>query len=291
MVADQDRRSELTMSLTIGATRTRAATAPRPSRKRRRLSVPPGLPFQRLAGPVLAVLLWWLSSTMGWLNPQKLPSPGTVLSAAHRLWSAGTLQQNFETSLRRAALGLVLGVIAAVVLALVSGLTRPGDALIDGLVQVKRAIPTLALIPMGIIWLGIGESMKVTIIALSVFVPVYINTHAGLRGMDKRYVELAETLHMSRARFIRRVVLPACVPNFMVGLRLGITLAWTGLVVVEQVNATSGIGFMMTQARTYGQTNVVILGLVIYGVLGFISDTVIRLIEGRVLRWRPSANS
>ena len=154
--------------------------------------------------------------------------------------------------------------------------------------QIKRAIPNLALIPLAIIWLGIGEGMKVTIIALGVMVPIYINTHAALRGIDNRYVELAETVGLSRGAFIRRVVLPGALPGFFVGLRLAVTFAWTALVVVEQVNATEGIGFLMTQARTYGQTDIVLVGLVVYGILGLTSDTAVRAIERRALSWRQS---
>jgi sulfonate transport system permease protein len=203
----------------------------------------------------------------------------------------GRLQSNLLTSVQRAAIALVLGVGIGVALALVAGLTRLGEAVVDGPVQIKRAIPTLALIPLAIIWFGIGEEMKITMIALSVFVPIYINTHAALRGVDSRYVELAESVGLSRRRFIQQVALPGALPGFFVGLRLAVTISWTALVVVEQVNATSGIGYLMTQARTYGQTEIIVVGLVVYAVFGLVGDIAVRTAERRALSWRRSLGS
>jgi sulfonate transport system permease protein len=153
-------------------------------------------------------------------------------------------------------------------------------------VQVKRAIPSLGLIPLFILWLGIGESFKIVIIAIGVFIPIYINTHSALSGIDSRYVELAEVVRLSRWQFIRQVVIPGSLPGFFVGLRLGVVGSWLSLVVLEQINATSGLGYMMFQAQNYGQTDVIVVGLLIYGVFGFVSDAVVRIIGRRVLSWR-----
>lgn len=131
--------------------------------------------------------------------------------------------------------------------------------------------------------------MKVLTITLGVFVPIYLQTHAGLRGgIDLRYVELAQTVGLSRAGFIRRVVLPggALPGGFFLGLRFAVTGAWVSLVVVEQINSTSGIGYMMELARTYGQTNIIVLGLAVYGVLGLLSDAAVRLLERKALSWQ-----
>lgn len=239
-----------------------------------------------MLGPALVLLLWFVASGLGWISPHKISPPDVVAGSFMELVRNGELQANLLASLQRAASGLFWGVTAGLVLALAAGLTRIGDALLDGLVQIKRAIPNLALIPLAIIWFGIGEEMKIIIITLGVLVPIYINTHAALRGIDRRYVELAESLSFSRGRFLRRIVLPGSLPGFFVGLRLGITHAWTALVVVETVNATSGIGFMMTQARIYGQTEIVLVGLVLYGVLGLASDSAVRFLERKALSWR-----
>ena len=149
----------------------------------------------------------------------------------------------------------MLGIVLGVVLALIAGLSRTGEAVLDGPIQLKRAIPSLALLPLLILWFGIGETMKIITITLGVFVPIYLHTHNGLRAIDSRYVELAETVGLSRREFIRRVVLPGALPGFLLGLRFAVTGAWLSLVVVEQINSTSGIGYMMELARTYGQTD------------------------------------
>lgn len=244
-----------------------------------------------LLGPALLVVIWTLGSATGLIDPATLSPPWTVLTTFGELTADGRLPANLLSSLQRAALGLVLGVAAGLALALVAGLTRTGEALVDGPVQIKRAVPTLALIPLMIVWFGIDEEMKVVVIALSVFIPIYINTHAALRGIDARWVELAETVGLSRAAFIRRVALPGALPGFFTGLRLAVTIAWTALVVVEQVNATSGIGYLMTQARTYGQTEIIVAGLVVYAVLGLAGDTTVRAIERRALSWRRTLGS
>ncbi len=208
------------------------------------------------------------------------------MATAGELIADGRLQENLAISAQRAGLGLFFGIVVGTVLALAVGLSRVGEALIDGPVQIKRAIPSLALIPLLILWFGIGETMKVITIALGVFVPIYIHTHTGLRGIDARYVELAETVGLSRADFIRQVVLPGALPGFFLGLRFAVTGAWLSLVVVEQINATSGIGYMMELARTYGQTDIIVVGLVVYGVLGLLSDGAVRFIERKALSWR-----
>ncbi|MFJ8859153.1 ABC transporter permease [Streptomyces sp. NPDC102451] len=253
---------------------------------RRRLGPGRALPFGRLIGPALLVFVWWAASASGYLDPRILSSPGTVIATAGDLISTGRLQDNVLISLQRAGLGLFFGVSAGVILAVAAGLSRSGEYLLDGPLQIKRAIPSLAMLPLLILWLGIGEQMKVTVIALGVAVNMYINTYASLTGIDSRYVELAEGLDLSRATFIRKVVVPGSLPGFFVGLRLGVTSSWLGLIVVEQINATSGIGYMMFQAQQYAQSDVIIVGLVAYGIFGFASDAAVRAVERKVLSWR-----
>ncbi|MFJ9814685.1 ABC transporter permease [Streptomyces sp. NPDC101151] len=260
-------------------------------RRRRRLSPGRQVPAARLAGPLVLLVLWAAASAAGQLDPGAIPAPWTVLRTAGRLWSDGTLPTDVLTSLERAAYGFAIGLTAGVGLALASGLSRAGEALIDGTVQLNRAIPTLGLIPLFILWLGIGETFKIAIIAIVVYIPVYLNTHAALSGIDSRYVELAEVQGLSRFAFIRRIVIPGALPGFFVGLRLGVTGSWLGLVVLEQINATSGLGYMMFQAQNYGQSDVILVGLLIYGVFGLVSDSVVRLIERRVLSWRRTLSS
>ncbi|WP_405857862.1 ABC transporter permease [Streptomyces sp. NBC_00090] len=254
--------------------------------RRRRLGPGRGVPFGRLLGPALVVAVWWTASAVGYLDPRILSGPGAVVATAVELIEDGRLQGNVLVSLQRAGLGLLLGVGAGVLLAVTAGLSRTGEYLVDGPLQIKRAIPSLAMLPLLILWLGIGEQMKITVIALGVAVIVYVNTYASLTSIDSRHVELAEVLELRRWQFLRKVVLPGSLPGFFVGLRLGVTSSWLGLIVVEQVNATSGIGYMMFQAQQYAQSDVIIVGLVAYGTFGFASDALVRAVERRALSWR-----
>ncbi|MGW7242510.1 ABC transporter permease [Streptomyces sp. NPDC054804] len=260
-------------------------------RPRRRLSPGRRLPAARLAGPLVFLAAWAIASASGQLDPGAIPAPWTVLDTAYHLWTGGTLRTDILTSVERAGYGFAIGLTAGVLLALAAGLTRTGEALIDGTVQINRAIPTLGLIPLFILWLGIGETFKIAIIAIVVYIPVYLNTHAALSAIDSRYVELAEVLDLSKLQFIRQIVIPGTLPGFFVGLRLGVTGSWLGLVVLEQINATSGLGYMMFQAQNYGRSDIILVGLLIYGVFGLVSDTVVRGIERRVLSWRRTLSS
>ncbi|PXX62406.1 sulfonate transport system permease protein [Nocardia tenerifensis] len=268
----------------------RNATPALAKRKPARPRLGPGrpIPFGAALGPTLLIAAWVLGSASGALDPETLPAPWTVAQTAGDLIADGRLQSNLLTSVQRAGSGLVIGVLVGLVLALVAGLSRIGEALVDGPIQIKRAIPTLALIPLFIVWFGIGEEMKLLVITTSVAIPVYLNTHAYLRSVDARYVELAQTVGLSRWGFIRRIALPGSLPGFFIGLRLAVTIAWLALVVVEQVNATSGIGYLMTQARTYGQIDVIVVGLVIYGLLGLFGDLAVRAVERKALSWRQT---
>ncbi|MEU1318846.1 ABC transporter permease [Streptomyces tibetensis] len=260
-------------------------------RRRRRLAPGKRLPATRLVGPAALLALWGAASGAGLLDPGAIPAPWTVLETGGRLWTAGTLPDDILTSLQRAATGFSIGLAVGILLALASGLTRTGEALIDGTVNLNRAIPTLGLIPLFILWLGIGETFKIAIIAIVVYIPIYLNTHAALSGIDSRFVELAEVQGLSKFQFIRQVVVPGALPGFFVGLRLGVTGSWLGLVVLEQINATSGLGYLMFQAQNYGQTDVILVGLVVYGIFGLISDSAVRIVERRVLSWRRTLSS
>lgn len=254
--------------------------------RRRRLGPGRPIPGAALLGPLLLLTAWGVASATGLLDPRILSQPWTVVRTAVELSVDGRLPEHLAISARRAGIGLALGVATGLALALVAGLSRWGEALLDGPIQIKRAVPALALIPLLILWFGIGEEMKVLTIMLGVLVPIYIHTHNGLRTIDHRYVELADSVGLGRAAFIRRVVLPGALPGFLLGARFAVVAAWLSLVVVEQVNSTSGIGYMMDLARSYGQTEVIVVGLVLYGLLGLLSDGVVRIAQRRLLSWR-----
>jgi sulfonate transport system permease protein len=245
----------------------------------------------RVLGPMLVLVLWEASSRLGFLSPYTLAAPSTAMTTGYEMVLDGTLLPHLAASAVRAYTGLLLGVVVGVVLALLSGLTRTGEALIDGVVQIKRAIPTLALIPLVIIWLGIGEAMKIFLIFTAVLVPVYINTHAALRAIEIGHVELARTLGLTRMEFIRHVALPGALPGFFVALRLAVAICWTALVVLELVNTQTGIGYLMNRARDWGQTEIIVVGIIIYAVLGLVSDAVVRLFETRALSYRRALGS
>jgi sulfonate transport system permease protein len=257
----------------------------------RRLGLGKPIPYGRALGPLLVVVVWAVASGTGALDPRILPAPWMIFKTAGDLIGDGRLQSSLAVSLQRAALGLAAGLVVGTVLAVVAGLSRVGEALVDGTMQIKRAIPTLGLIPLVILWLGIGEAFKIVVIAVGVSVIMYIQTYAALTGIETRYVELAEVQRLSRWRFIRYVVAPGALPGFFVGLRLSITASWLSLVILEQINATSGIGYLMWQAQNYAQTDIIVVGLVVYGLLGFFSDAAVRLVERRTLSWRRTLSS
>ena len=241
---------------------------------------------RRLAGIGLLIALWEVLSATGALSPQTLAGPSSVLATARHLIADGELQGNLWTSLHRVLWGVLLGVSCGLGIAVLSGLSRVGEALVDGPMQIFRSLPILALQPLFIVWFGIGEEMKIVLIAFAVAFPIYINTYAGIRGVDQRFVELAHGVGHNRWQLIRRVVLPGALPNFLVGLRYSLVVAWLALILSEEVNATNGIGYLITQAGLYGKTNVIVVCLAVYGVLGLLSDLLVRLLEAGALSWR-----
>ncbi|KUL35227.1 ABC transporter permease [Actinoplanes awajinensis] len=272
------------------ATRPRSPV-PAVRRARRRLGPGRPVPYGRLLGPALLLALWAAASASGLLDPRKLSAPWAVARTTADMISTGVLQEHVLTSLTRATAGFLIGITAGLALAVIAGISRIGEALIDGPMKIKLAIPTIGLIPLLILWLGIGELFKIVIIAVAVAVYMYIQVHAGLVGIDKRYVELAEVQGYRRSEFLRHVVLPGVLPQFFVGLRLSLTASWLVLITVEQINALSGVGYMMEQAQQYAQTDVILVGLAVYGIFGFLSDALVRVTERRVLSWRRTLAS
>ena len=245
-----------------------------------------GFRKRRLITPLALLVLWQTAAQAGVLDPDKLPPPTDVLAAGRRLAADGTLGGFLADSVQRAVAGLLIGGLLALALGTLAGLLRIGDDLVDPTVQMARMLPHLGLVPLLIIWLGIGESTKITLVALGAFFPVYLNTYAGIRDIDERLVEAAKTCGLSAPERIRHVVLPGALPAVFIGLRLAFAAGWLSLVVGEQVNGDGGLGFMMMEAREFSQTDVVVLGLVVYAALGLLSDLVLRVLERRLLAWR-----
>ena len=251
-----------------------------------------GIPrwLRRASGPLLLVLVWHLASITGVLPKSVLAGPSVVLSSAARLVETGELGQAMLVSLGRAFAGLLIGGTIGVTLAVLSGLTRVGEDLIDATVQMLRTVPNVARIPLLIIWFGIGEAPKVALIALGTAFPLYLNVYAGIRNVDATLIEAGETLGLSRAGLIRLVILPGALPSALVGLRYSLGIAWLALVFGEQVNATAGIGYLMANAREFFQTDVIVVCLVVYALLGLGVDLLVRFLERTFLAWRPAFN-
>ncbi|WP_328908796.1 ABC transporter permease [Streptomyces sp. NBC_00234] len=244
--------------------------------------------IRRTIGPLLLLALWQVSSATGVLHPDVLASPGTIARAGADLIADGTLPSAMGVSLRRVAVGLLLGGIIGTALALVSGLSRLGEDLVDATVQMLRTVPWVGLIPLFIIWLGIGEAPKVALIALGVAFHLYLNVYAGIRGVDAQLIEAGQSLGLGRWGLIRHVVLPGALPGAMTGLRYSLATAWLALVFGESINADAGIGFLMNQAREFFRTDVIVVCLVVYAFLGLTADVIVRILERLLLQWRPT---
>jgi sulfonate transport system permease protein len=247
----------------------------------------------RLISPVALLLLWQLVSQEGLISAQKLPSPTHIWSTAVSLVTTnspayGTLQGAMLISLERVAIGFAIGGSIGLLLAVVAGLSGVGENGVDPLMQMLRTVPLFGLIPLFILWFGIGDTPKILLIAIVAAVPLYLNTFAGIRGVDARLGELGQVLHLRRRELITHIVLPGAMPQILVGLRQSLGVAWLSLVVAEQVNANSGLGFMISQATQFLRTDVIIVALLVYCILGLLTDSLVRLLERRALAWRRS---
>jgi sulfonate transport system permease protein len=238
--------------------------------------------------PLLIGVAWQVASWQGWISPEFAASPARIFAAGVSLWREGLLGPDIAISLTRAAEGFALGLVAGTVTATVAGLWRGGERAFNGMVQILNTIPLLALLPIMIVWFGIGEESKVLLISIGAGVPIYLNLFAAIRGVDQGLIEMAVAAGASRWRLVRRLLLPGALPGFLVGLRFALAYSVLGLVAAEQVNANSGIGLMINQAQTYDRVDEIYLGLVIYAVLGLTADQVVRIFERVLLTWRPA---
>jgi sulfonate transport system permease protein len=233
-------------------------------------------------------VIWQLLVSVAHMPAYRLPSPSSTLSTLKQLSASGQLWTALGDSLRRVVFGLLLGVALGSGFALASGLSQMGQRLIDPVMHMFRTMPVLALLPLFIVWFGIGEKAKVYIIAFGVLFPMYINFYAGIRSVDAKLVEAGHVLGLSRWGLIRHVILPGAMPQFLTGLRLSLGLAWIVLVAAEEINPTSGLGSLIINAQNLEQTNVIFAVLLVYSLLGVASDLLVRLIERGALSWRSS---
>ncbi|WP_374203912.1 ABC transporter permease [Pseudonocardia sp. ICBG601] len=259
---------------------------PGPAGTARRLRRRPDL--RRWISPVALILLWQLASSTGLLAEDELASPLRVVTAAVDLTRSGELPEGLLVSLARVATGLVLGLVVGVGLGVVSGLSNWGGLLVDPPVQMLRTLPHLGLVPLFILWFGIGELPKVLLVALGVLFPMYLNVHAGVRGVDPKLIEATAVSGFTRAERLRHVVLPGAMPSTLTGLRLALGIAWLSIIVAETTSADAGLGYMIMNAREFLRTDVIVVGLAVYALLGLGTDALVRRLERRVLAWRPA---
>jgi len=243
---------------------------------------------RRFAVPVILIALWQGVCSAGLISPRVAPSPIGVMETASELFMSGELMSSLGTSLLRVAIGLAIGISLGTVLALIAGLWKSGEDAVDATLQMLRTLPFLGLVPLFILWFGIGETPKIALVVVGSVFPIYMALFAGIRGVDKKLIEAATTLGLTRWEMIVHIVLPGALPSALVGLRYAMGIALLSLVVSEQVNADSGIGYLIMSARDVLRTDIIFVGLFVYAILGLAADQLVRIFERSLLYWRPS---
>ncbi len=247
--------------------------------------------WRRIVSPIVVLIIWQLTHVFNLVSDTKLPPPTEVAHEAYTLITTnsaayGTLQHALTVSLGRMALGFAVGAGAALILAVIAGLSVWGEAAVDPIMQMIRTLPLFGLVPVFIVWFGIGQLPKVLLIALGAAIPLYLNTFSGIRGVDGRLGELGRSLGLSRRETLLHIILPGALPETLVGLRQSLGVAWLALVVAEQVNANAGLGFIINQATQFNQNDVIFVALLVYTILGLLTDWLVRRLERRALGWR-----
>jgi sulfonate transport system permease protein len=238
--------------------------------------------------PLAIVALWWGSVALGIFAAYQLPPPPAVLDAAVALWRRGLLLQDVLATIGRVIVGFAIGSSLAIALGTVTGLSRRVEQAVEPTLQALRTVPTLAWAPLLLLWLGIDEVPKLTLVAIGAFFPVYVNLVSGITNVDRKLVEVARVYGLRGREIARRVVLPASLPSLLTGLRLGLSQAWLFVVVAEFFGASAGLGFRLTDSQQSSRVDLMLVALVCLAVLGKLSDTLLRAVERRVLRWRDT---
>ncbi|MBN3724553.1 ABC transporter permease subunit [Burkholderia sp. Ac-20379] len=240
------------------------------------------------AVPLVLVVLWEIGARTGVIDPQVLPAPSRVAETAWGLIESGALFVHLGVSLLRAASGFLIGGAAGFVLGVAVGFSPLTQALLDRSIQMLRAVPFLAMLPLVIVWFGVGETAKIFLVALAVLFPIYINTVLGIRQIDPKLMELGKVVGLSWPAVVRRIILPGAMPSILTGVRYALAHAWLALVIAETLATTKGIGFLAMDAREFLQTDIIVLTIVIYAVIGVVADALARALETRLLAWHPN---
>ena len=256
----------------------------------RRLGAHPGLRGAALGlvVPLLLLVLWELSGRLDWVRPNLLPPPSAVLAAVVDLARRGELWNHIEITLLRVMAGFLLGSAAATVCGALTGYSRVWRQMLDPMLQGLRAIPSIAWVPLFILWLGIFETSKVTLIAVGVFFPVYLNLMAGIADVDRRLVEVGRVYQFSSLTLIRRILVPATLPAYVTGLRGGLGLGWMFVVAAEMMGASEGLGFLLIDGQQTGRPAIIIASILMFAILGKLTDLALARAGRRALGWQDS---
>lgn len=241
---------------------------------------------RRAVGPLILIAAWAIATSAGWVDPSILPSPAGLVAGWQQLWAEQALTQQVATSLTRALIGGAAGILLGLSLGTIAGLSKLGEELFDALLQMLRTVPFLALVPLFIVWFGIGEAPKLLLIALATIFPMYLNTYAGVRNVDRKVIEAMRSFGLSGGRLIAEVVLPLALPQIFTGLRFALGVSVLVLIAAEQINASAGLGYLLNSAQLYQQVDVILICIAIYAVLGLGADLIVRSLERVFLPWR-----
>ncbi|MFF2483218.1 ABC transporter permease [Paenibacillus sp. NPDC058071] len=238
--------------------------------------------------PVTLIIAWEIAGAAGMLNPILLPSPSTIFEELYALTSSGELARHLGVSAWRALLGFLLGGGLGLAAGVAVGFSYKTERLLDPTLQMLRTLPHLAIAPLFILWFGFGETSKILLIAKGTFFPLYVHTFLGIRSVDDKLFDVARVLQFSRKQLIAKLIIPASLPNILLGVRLSAGVAWLVLVVAEMMGASAGVGFLINDARSFSLTSVVFVGILVFAVVGKLTDSLILLAERRLLRWQDS---
>lgn len=238
--------------------------------------------------PLLILIVWQVAGNLGLLNPILLPTPSVIWNELVAMTLSGELASNLGISAGRAFLGFLLGGGLGLAAGLWVGFSYKAERLVDPSLQMLRTLPHLAIAPLFILWFGFGEASKILLIAKGAFFPLYVNTFLGIRSTDSKWFDVARVLEFSKWDMIWKLIIPAALPNIFLGIRLSIGVAWLGLVVAELMGSSSGIGYIINDARSFSLTSVVFVGIIVFAVVGKLSDSLVKWLEHRMLTWQDS---
>jgi len=246
------------------------------------LTIKAVLRFKGLLVPIVTVALWEILSAAGLIPQNWLPAPSAIVTTLLDLWRNGDLPRHIVATIARVGAGFLLGALGGTIMGGITGSSRTVRELLDPTIQALRNIPSMAWVPLFLLWLGIHESSKIALIAVGVFFPVYLNLLEGIRAVDRRLVEVGEVYRLGPLALFRRVVLPAALPSYLVGLRSGLGLGWMFVVAAELMGASRGLGFLMVDGQMTGRASVIIASIVLFALFGKLTDALIESV-GRTI--------